>query len=95
VAINAGSIVKLFSALWQVPQVRPLPPKVSLKNIFRPLAISASCGDGTFLELKQEAMHQQLITRRLVIKICKRVMQLKIFSVKKRYSLKIESVLSL
>lgn len=42
--MNAASIVKLSSAGWQVPQVRPLPAKVSLKKMRRPLAISAACG---------------------------------------------------
>src|SRR6266566_2386902 len=40
VAMNAGSMVKLFSAGWQVPQVRPLPANVSLKNRSLPLAMS-------------------------------------------------------
>src|SRR6266850_1143516 len=40
VAMKAGSMVKLFSAGWQVPQVRPLPPNVSLKNRSLPFAMS-------------------------------------------------------
>src|SRR5712691_11711858 len=40
VAMNAGSMVKLFSSGWQVPHVRPLPAKVSLKKRSRPFAMS-------------------------------------------------------
>src|SRR5438552_3512483 len=40
VAMKAGSMVKLFSAGWQVPQVRPFPPNVSLKNRSLPFAMS-------------------------------------------------------
>ena len=39
--MNSASIVKLWVAGWQVPQVRPLPLKVSSKNIRRPSSISA------------------------------------------------------
>ena len=39
VAMNAGSRVKLFSTGWQVPQVLPLPLKVSLKNRSSPRAM--------------------------------------------------------
>src|SRR5438445_188823 len=53
VAMNAGSMVKLFSAGWQVPQVRPLPANVSLKNRSLPLAMSwlkRSAGGETVLQ---------------------------------------------
>src|SRR5437667_2887839 len=47
VAIKAASSVKSFSAGWHVPQVRPLPPNVSLKKISRPLAtLSTGAGGG-------------------------------------------------
>ena len=39
--MNSASMVKLWVAGWQVPQVRPLPLKVSSKNIRRPSSISA------------------------------------------------------
>ena len=42
VAMNLGSIVKLFSAGWHVAQVRPLPPNFSLKKRFAPWAIRGS-----------------------------------------------------
>src|SRR5918999_6258507 len=42
VAIKAGSMVRLFSAGWHVPQVLPLPLKVSLKKSSLPLATSGS-----------------------------------------------------
>jgi hypothetical protein len=42
VAMNAASIVRLWSSRWQVPQVRPLPLKVSLKNSSRPLMTRGS-----------------------------------------------------
>ena len=35
---------KLYSARRHVPQVRPLPAKVSLKKILSPLAMSAAYG---------------------------------------------------
>src|SRR5882762_4659542 len=53
VAMKAGSMVKLFSAGWQVPQVRPLPPNVSLKNRSLPFAMSwlkRSGGGGALLQ---------------------------------------------
>ena len=39
VAIKFGSMVRLFSRGWQVPQVRPFPLNVSLKKRSSPLAI--------------------------------------------------------
>jgi hypothetical protein len=41
-AMNFGSMVKLFSAGWHVPHVRPLPLKVSLKNSSAPFVTSGS-----------------------------------------------------
>src|SRR5688572_21503720 len=49
VAINAGSIVKLLPAGWQVPQVRPFPPKVSLKNKSLPQIGRASCRERVYV----------------------------------------------
>lgn len=36
VLMNAGSMVRLFSGEWQVPQVLPLPLNCSLKKSFSP-----------------------------------------------------------
>src|SRR5918996_331486 len=41
-AINAGSMVKLFSARWQVPHVLPFPLNVSLKKRSLPFATRGS-----------------------------------------------------
>src|SRR5467141_4106988 len=52
-SFEAGLMVKLFSAGWQVPQVRPLPPNVSLKNRSLPFAMSwlkRSGGGGALLQ---------------------------------------------
>ena len=38
--MKAASIVKLFCAGWQVPQVRPLPLNVSRKKMSAPAQIS-------------------------------------------------------
>jgi hypothetical protein len=55
-AMNAASIAKFRSSRWQVPQVRPLPLKVSLKKMSLPLAISAACGSGA-LEFHAPSNH--------------------------------------
>src|SRR5437867_6004680 len=53
VAIKAASSVKLFSAGWHVPQVRPLPPKVSLKKISRPFATWSTGAGGGVLQAER------------------------------------------
>src|SRR5438034_5836552 len=53
VAMKAASSVKLFSAGWHVPQVRPLPPKVSLKKISRPLATGSTGAGGGVLHAER------------------------------------------
>src|SRR5437867_12345201 len=53
VAIKAASSVKLFSAGWHVPQVRPLPPNVSLKKISRPFATWSTGAGGGVLQAER------------------------------------------
>ena len=62
VEIKAGSIVKLFSAGWHVPQVLPLPLNVSLKKRNLPFSINAACGsigEGGGLEQEKNAVRHR------------------------------------